>query len=237
MKYIRGIVTIAVMVVAMGAVQNSAHAETGPIAFDNASTGMSLPGSSLTYSHEVSATGTNRILFVNVEDSGAAVNSVTYASSSLTLIGSDYDSYSNESDYLYYMVAPATGTHNVVITLSASNYFHSSAVSYTGASQTDVPEAYATAHGTASGSTYSQSLTTLSDNSWVVMGARDCGGGTVSGVGAGTTQRAVDGENAEELVDSGGPVSPAGSKTLNVTGTGTDRWASVIAAFKPWWVN
>ena len=62
--------------------------------------------------------------------------------------------------------------------------------------QTGVPDAYSATHGNASGGTYSVSLTPLADNSWVVMGALDDHGST-TGVGSGTTQRAIDGENAE----------------------------------------
>ena len=123
----------------------------------------------------------------------------------------------------------------MVVTLPSSGYAQSTAASYTGAGQTGVPDAYTATHGNASGGTYSVSLTTIADNSWVVMGALDDHGST-TGVGSGTTQRAIDGENAEELVDSNGPVSPAGSKTLNVTGEGaSSQWAAVIASFKPWY--
>jgi len=61
------------------------------------------------------------------------------------------------------------------------------------------------------------------------------GNGRMTGVGSGTTQRGTGLGGVGMLVDSNGPVSPAGSKTLNVVGTySADVWSTVIASFKPY---
>jgi hypothetical protein len=55
-------------------------------------------------------------------------------------------------------VTPATGTHDIVVTLPhANNYIHATAASDTGASQSGVPDA--SAHSNGSALTYSQSVT------------------------------------------------------------------------------
>src|SRR6266852_9546104 len=155
MQSIRRLSSALIVLLVLGFVQHNVHAATDTIAFDNASSGHVNPGTTLTYSHAVSATGTNRILFVNVKTADTSVSSVTYNGVALTSIASDHGTYSNYYDFLYYMVAPATGTHDVVITLPSSDYFQSTAASYTGASQTGVPDAYSATHGNASGGTYS----------------------------------------------------------------------------------
>jgi hypothetical protein len=231
MRYLRRLASTAFIMLALGFVGHSVWA-AGGIAFDNASSGVVTPGTSITYGLTVTSTA-NRILFVNVKTFTTSVSSVTYNGSNLTVIGSTHETYNNTYDFLYYMVAPDAGTHDVVVTLPSSTYAHSTAASYTGASQSNQPDAYTTSNGTASGGTYSVSLTTGADNSWVVMGAAN-GNTIVTGVGSDTTQRAIDAQTAEELVDSNGPISPAGSRTLNVTGQGSgDHWAAVMASFKP----
>jgi hypothetical protein len=68
------------------------------------------------------------------------------------------------------------------------------------------------------------------------LGSHDAnnGNGRMTGVGSGTTQCGTGLGGVGMLVDSNGPVSPAGSKTLNVVGTySADVWSTVIASFKP----
>jgi hypothetical protein len=56
----------------------------------------------------------------------------------------------------------------------------------------------------------------------------------MTGVGSGTTQRGTDLGGVGMLVDSNGPISPDGSKTLNVVGTySADVWSTVTSSFKP----
>ena len=214
--------------VAVGLVGHNAHAA---IAFDNATSTSTPPQTSVTIPLAVTTTSANRILFVGVSTGSASVSSVTYNGQSLTLIGSDHETYNNTYAYLYYLIAPDTGTHNVVVTLPGSNGIRVTAASYAGASQIGVPDASTTSNG--QGTTYSQSLTTGADNSWAIMMATN-GDGRATGVGSGTTLRGEIAGAGGLLVDSNGPVSPAGSKTLNVVGTqSNDHWSVVMASFKP----
>ena len=102
--------------------------------------GAGNPGNSLTWSHTIS--GSNRILIVGVSINNSAGQTVlnpggvTYAGSPLTLIG--VGSRANARVEMWYLVAPATGTNNVVVTLSAgaTARFVVGAVSFTNVDQT-----------------------------------------------------------------------------------------------------
>jgi hypothetical protein len=127
-------------------------------------------------------------------------------------------------------VAPDTGSHNVVITTPSAVYTHATAASYTGASQTGVPDA--TAKSTGQAQNYSQSLTTVADNRVVMMAIN--GNGRAVGAGTNTTLRGTTLYGGGMLLDSNGRVTPAGSKTLIANGMySADYWATVIASFKP----
>jgi len=102
--------------------------------------GAGNPGNSLTWSLPIS--GSNRILIVGVSINNSAGQTVlnpggvTYAGSPLTRIG--VGSRANARVEMWYLVAPATGTNNVVVTLSAgaTARFVVGAVSFTNVNQT-----------------------------------------------------------------------------------------------------
>lgn len=223
-----------VVVIATALCASGAEAETPAIAFDSAtSAGTTAAETSFTFSHTVGASGTNRILFVGVNTSSVQnLSSVTYNGQGMTLIDSYNETYNNSYAYLYYLVAPATGTHDVVITAPSSTWMHATAASYTGASQTGVPDAWTKSRTTSAAATFSPSLTTNADNSWVVAMVVNSAG-LASGAGTDTTLRGTTLDGGSMLLDSNGPVSPAGSRTLVGTSSGNAYWAGVIASFKP----
>ena len=90
------------------------------VAVDATSTGATT-GNSLTISHMTS--GTSRLMLVGVSmdaQTSASVTSVTYNGSALSLVGTIQDTGSNVRVELWQMVAPATGTHDVVVSFSQS---------------------------------------------------------------------------------------------------------------------
>src|SRR4029079_3160852 len=110
------------------------------IAFDAASSADTgtVTAASLTWSHTIGASGVNRILIVGVSirsSSSQTVSSVTYNATSLTLVGQTTNS-TNARVEIWRLIAPATGAHNVVLTLSAAARFVGGAASFTGVSQT-----------------------------------------------------------------------------------------------------
>ena len=91
-------------------------------------------GTSHTYSH--TCTGSNLILFVGVSTNSSSdlITGVTYNSVAMTLVDKQAGTSTNYS-YLFYLINPATGANNVVVSASSSTTIYSGAVSYTGAKQ------------------------------------------------------------------------------------------------------
>lgn len=196
------------------------------IAPDAASTGNGT-GTSLTVSH--TCAGSDRGLFVAiVGDNGSdAVTGVTYNGVSCLLVGKVQPS-GGRWVYLYYLSAPATGAHNVVVSASGSVYLEANNASYTGVSQTGQPEASAT-NSNASTASLTVTTSTITDNAWCVL-AGSSQAGTL-GAGSGTTLRTSTLVGA--ILDSGAALTPAGSKSLIVTGASTNFMGGVIAAVAP----
>lgn len=201
------------------------------IAWDAATDGGNAAGN-LTFAHTVGS-GSNRILWVSVlgsSVSSADVSGVTYAGTAMTLIASK-QANSGRFIYLFYLVAPATGSNNVVIT-SASNFTWGGASSYSGASQTGVPDASNTGDSGASATSWTDSVTTTANNCWTVIAGRSNAGGI--GAGASTTQRASESAfGTANICDSNAAVTPAGSASLTITGIGGDWLYGVMASFAP----
>lgn len=131
---------IALLVAPLLLFITSLEVRSQTIAFDSASSASTGTGtaSTLTWSHTVGATGTNRILIVGVSirnSSSQTVSGITYAGSGLTLVGQTTNS-NNARVEIWRLIAPATGANNVVVTLSAAARFVGGASSFTGVSQT-----------------------------------------------------------------------------------------------------
>ena len=107
------------------------------IAFDASSAGTSVTSTTQTLAHTCS--GVNRILFVNTGITSAdTIPGITYNGVALTKIASVIN---GRYFSLWYLIAPATGANNIVVTSSVSDILRSCAVSYTGAKQSGVPDA------------------------------------------------------------------------------------------------
>lgn len=203
------------------------------IAYDSQSHGVSLSGSfSKTFSHTCS--GSDRLLVVSaLTNSGAdSITGITYNGVSLTRI--DIADQPNNPYYLYYLIAPATGTNNVVITADRStNAIAGTAVSYTGCLQT---ASVINAHGVQTtprpATSGAVSLTSTVDNCWMVAGY-SAGINSSYVAGANTTLRDANGQEYIGICDSNGVISPAGALTLNTTWTGSNNWGMLGAMIAP----
>ena len=193
------------------------------IAFDAVSHGVDGSGTSLSWSH--TCTGSNLILFVAaLVDTSHTVTSVTYNGVAMTQIAS-VDAWTRTA--LYYLVAPATGTNTVTITASGNNPIYGRATSYTGASQTGVPDSFSTNTGTG---TTSLNLTTtvVANNSWLV----GCIGNDSNTQTAGSNTTIRYQLNGWSIIDSNG-AQASGSRSMNCTfASGTV--GGVIASFAPY---
>lgn len=209
---------------------NNAHAA---IAYDASTSTFANPASSLTFPHTV--TGNHPILFVStmINATSNTFSAVSYGGIALTKINEILQTSQDYFISLWYLTAPPTGTNNIVATSTVSAYTEAMSISYTGASkyQSDII-ANSTSSQRASVTTSTLSATTAKNNSWVIMDAI----ATQSlSAGANTTERQEVTTNnpGHTLNDSNAPVSPPGSRALNVTLAGSGTVAHIVAPFAP----
>lgn len=193
------------------------------VAFDSYSTDNGSGTASLSYSHTVSGSDTALVVGVMTDET---VTGVTYDGVSMTPVNSVVNFPSDNNEYLYYLTNPSTGSHNVIVTTSASATIYSDAASYTGVSQTGQPEENNTA--TTTGASLSAAVTTTSDNNWLVGAFRNGAGDTTAG--ADTTLRGTSGPF--NLFDSNGPKNPARSYSLSVT-ISNSQTAGLVLSLAP----
>lgn len=195
-----------------------------PIAFDAASEAHSTAVTSITKAH--TCTGLNRLLvafgFVN---QGYGVTGITYAGVAMTLMQTAING--NDRIASFYLVAPATGTNNAVLSLGGAGSGSCIAMeSLTGVLQTGQPDASTTAAQSATPKT--SSITVVTAGSWVVICGRDSGsGGTAASTNC--TDRSL-AQDQLGMFDSGGGQS-AGN--FDMTMTSPSSMFSTMASFAP----
>ncbi len=148
-----------------------------PISFDAASVSSGDgEAASISWSHTVTSSGSDRILVVGVSwrNGGAGtqtVSSVTYNSQPLTEIRKDekFDSESRSSA-LYYLTDPPTGSaYTIQVNFSGAVYRSvGGAVSLTGVDQSDPVDAENGVAGALPDTNPSVTVTTNTDGAWVV---------------------------------------------------------------------
>lgn len=196
------------------------------IAFDAQSVSAYAPNTSVTWSH--TCTGTDRILIVGVYCGTANTTTVTYNGVSMTAINSLAMSGAASGQFikLFYLVNPASGANNVVVSCSAGDMY-GLATSYTGAKQSAQPDSNNTG-GNATATSLTVSTTTVADNCWLV-GFVYCG--LTPTAGANTILRNGI-ASVEYMIDSNSAQTPAGSKSMNVTHGSTFN-GMVMASISP----
>jgi hypothetical protein len=208
------------------------------IAVDNVSStnSGSANASSLTWAHTVS--GSNRYLVVGVsinnENSGT-VSGVTYNGQALTSLGTATNG-TNARVEMWGMLAPPTGTHNVVVTLSTSQRFTAGAVSFTGVHQTTPLGTLASNTGTS----LSASVAASSASGEVVVDvvAKKNSDSTLT-VGADQTQRwnevTTNSTTSNNVVGAASTEPGAASVTMSwfISGGSSRPWAIVAIPLKP----
>ncbi len=184
------------------------------ITFDAASTGNAAG-----FSHTCG--GSDRLLLVLTSGSGT-LTGVTYNGVALTSLGSPGATAFGATSSVWYLVAPATGTHTIACAGTSLN-LDLAAVSYAGASQL-VPEVIATTASAAGAATWTSTITTLTDAGWLVVGSWSYFFGNPPSAGAGLTLRQIGATHKNGWFDSNGAVSPAGSVSGTTTQTGGGGW-------------
>jgi hypothetical protein len=207
---------------------------TPGIGYDNSIDGGNNGGTttSLTYSYTV-GTGSNRLLLVNLIGDTMAddISSVTYNGAALTLIGK-VQAPSNNWQYLYYLVNPASGAHNIVVTAGSAHYLISEAASWYNVNQSGQVDASTINTAPAGATSFSTSLTTVSNGALVAQGLWSYGH---LNEGTGASRILVDAAigGAGIFVSNGSPVSPAGKVTMTTISDGTQSSSVIMASFAP----
>lgn len=199
------------------------------IAFDAATNCASATGTSLTYSH-TTGSGSDRhltvVLGTNAATTEGNITGITYGGVAMTKIGyKKHASFTNHI-WVYYLIAPATGANNVVVSSTASIYLESGCMSYTGVSQTTPVGASGTAEDANGTTTTTLNLTFGASNSWFVGGTWT--EATITGT-APNVRRIGDGFNVNAL-DSNSALA-AGAQTMVWT-TGGSRQTEVFFEMK-----
>jgi len=187
----------------------------GAIAFDTFTNGGHTTATNeLSWTHTV--TGSNAILVVcEFMNSADAPVSATYNGVAMTLVNS-----SDGRIGFYMLKNPATGANTVTVTHTGSGAdIAGISMSYTGVDQTTNPEANALASN--GGGSLASAVTTLTDNAWVTGCARSEDSSVSAGANTILRGTGVSGVSYKLYgFDSNGAVTPAGSRTLNMTTTG-----------------
>lgn len=172
-------------------VVNAAGTPSPGIAFDTAgSVVQNTTATGFTWSHTVS--GSNRVLIVGVSirnKQGETVSNVTYAGTPLTFVAAR-DNETSARIEIWQLVAPAVGTDNVVVTMSAPAKIIGGAISLTGVDQTTPIAGSAFAAG--SSKSPSLTLNAVPTKNWVVdaLAFRSSGTSTPTATpGGGQVQR------------------------------------------------
>lgn len=197
------------------------------IAFDATAKSETASDTTLTISH--TCTGKNLILFVGIHVLSASdvVSTVTYNGVAMTRVNTVASA--SESSYLYMLLTPATGAHNLVINISGgANTIRATSASYTGARQAAQPDASDT-KTTASTTSQALAVTTVADNCWMVSfcAAQNANPAASTGV----TLR--DSTTGRAIGDSNAAITPPGSYSMTWTAGVAGFMEVCQASFKP----
>lgn len=205
------------------------------VAVDDSTSDRCTSCSTLSYPFTVGSSGVNRLLVVGVAVNGSpapTVSSVTYNGVALTQIGTQLDSapgYENISRIdQWRLVAPATGTHNVVVTLSsAAGALLSGATSLTGVDQGSPVRGYTADDGWST----TASVTVSSADGDLVLDTV-CNGNSV-GAPSQDQQYVLNNSSSYGCDNIGGSTKAGASSVVMSWGVGNDIWIHFAAAIKP----
>lgn len=197
------------------------------LAFNAANVALASAATSLTFAH--TNAGSNLILSVGagIETATDAVSGATYAGVAMTQITKRQNTAGNEWLYAFYLIAPATGANNVVITSGTSTDIRGTSHSLTGALQLGQPDSFNSSK-VDSATTIATSTTVVAADCWLVSIVHSANG--APSVNANVTQRANN--NTQAIGDSNGVVvTGSRSQTWNLGATGSG--AMIIYSIAP----
>lgn len=201
------------------------------ITFDTASSSGNTTGTTGTLAHTIGS-GSNRILLVGVLSfqNGTSASGVTYNGTPLTQAALyNPGGGTGVTLELWYLLNPAVGTHNIVVTFPTSQTMEIGGASFFGAAQTAPTDG--THNATGNGSSISNSISTTTDNDLVFDIAYQGRNISPAQTDASWTNN-VNGGN-KQLQASYQISSTHGSYNNTWTGAGGFDWFDTILAIKP----
>lgn len=197
--------------------------------------GNTTAATSFTWAYTVGG-GTKRILFVSVEGTATdIITGATYAAASMTLVGKIL-SGSSRWEYLFYLLNPASGANNVVVSASSTcDFIFAGASDYSGVKQV-APEVTGTNTSGVAAASLTTSITTISDNAWIVLMSGGFSGNAAPTAGSGSTFRVAEGTfGTWGLFDSGAAITPAQAYSMTTVQSsgGLNIITHIYAAFAP----
>lgn len=185
---------------------------------------------SVTFAHSV--TGTNPLLVVGttLDTNPDIINmsTVTYNGTSLTNIGRIRNATTTETE-LWYLAAPAAGSHDIVVTPSAAADFTVQAITISGMDQSAPLDTSNTATGTST--TPSRAITPGVNNTIIIDNVAIDDRGATGVPGAGQSEIADFAGDWNQHLMSLEMVDTAASTTMDWTIASND-WATIAASFK-----
>lgn len=183
------------------------------IAYDNSA----YLGNSANSSGSYTTSGTDRLLLVFMQGDSAsnpASMSATYNGVSMTSLTSQYgrSAFSQYGMAVFGLINPASGAHTLAWN-GGGDSARCIAVSYTGVSQTGLPDATSKSTIT-SGTTKTQSITTVAQNCWVAYQAY-CNAGNVSISSGATLRQQSPGRNNDDWIGDTNAAVSAGSNSAS----------------------
>lgn len=185
--------------------------------------GKTASGTSLTTAFN-NVAGNALTVGVRINSTSATVTGVTYAGVAMTktAISPVDNATAGARNYIWYLLAPATGSNNVVISTSGAVQIIAGAVSFSGADTSDFAGAENSATGTSD--TPSVAVVTTRANS-IVIDCVGADGDTFTGTGANQTVR----WDATATRYSQGTTEPGGASGSTITmsetmSAGTANW-------------
>ena len=199
------------------------------VAFDTIST-FSDTGTAGPHVNSHTCSGSDRLLVVCIQfyHTVATVSALTYNGVALTKLGSFSDfNYNSE---IWYLVAPATGTHDVSLTFSSVTFgFAYSSVSFTGVDQVTPMAGYASNSGTST--TPTVDVSSVADQV-VIDSLCITHSGTLS-VGASQTERSNGIVTSGTLRAGVSTETGASTTTMSWSNSTSQGWVTSAAAVLP----
>lgn len=195
---------------------------TNIVTFDATAKSTAAAATSLTYAHNCTGTSAQGLLVVATAITAATdlVTGVTYNGVAMTSAGT-FKNNGSMAVHMWYLINPATGSNNIVVTASSSTNIAAVSTSWTNASGTIY------GYGTATGSTTTPTINTtlISANDMVVD---NCMLNNILTLTSNQTLRGGQTIGTVQQASSSDTTPAAGTNTMSYTGTSA---AWVIASF------